>query len=169
VKAYETIVQQLRSEGFNVRFDLRYSTVGDSDAAAQAHAASIAGEVRTLLARGIAPGDITVAGYSLGSMTALVASGLIANPRVNFVLLAGCPINPAVRVQIDYSRIQGRVLSIYDTKDEKFGSCRDQLPQQAAFREIVLNSGKGHAVFRLPDEKHASLWKAPLLTWTTGN
>jgi hypothetical protein len=115
VKAYETIAQNLKESGFKVAIDLRYADVGDNDVAVQAHAARIADQVRALLAQGVAPGDITVAGYSLGSMTALVTAGLIANPMVNVVLLAGCPIKPAIKVTIDYAKIKGRVLSIYDS------------------------------------------------------
>lgn len=28
--------------------------------------------------------------------------------------------------------------------------------------------GQGHTLFRLADEKHVKLWKAPLLNWTRG-
>lgn len=61
VKAYETIVQELRNSGFKVVFELRYSDVSDSDASAHEYAAKIAYQVRTLLAKGTAPEDITVA------------------------------------------------------------------------------------------------------------
>lgn len=168
IKAYETIVQELKNSGFNVVFELRTADVTDSDAHAQAYAAKIADQVRALLAKGTAPEDITVAGYSLGSMTTLVASGLLANPKVNFVLLAGCPVNPAIPVTIDYSKIKGRVLSITDTKDDKFGSCNGRLLESVTYKEVVLNSGEGHAVFRLTDEKNLKLWKEPLVAWTKG-
>lgn len=168
VKAYEIIVQELKNSGFNVAFELRTTEVGDSDAHAHEYAAKIADQVRALLAKGTAPEDITVAGYSLGSMTTMVASGLIANPKVNFVFLAGCPVNSAVKVTIDYTRIKGHVLSITDTKDDRFGSCNGRLPQDVSYKEVVLNSGEGHAVFRLTDEKYIKLWKEPLVAWTQG-
>ncbi|MCX7144291.1 MAG: hypothetical protein NT123_25320, partial [Proteobacteria bacterium] len=101
-KGYEVIVQDLRKSGFNVYFQLRTPEVADSDAQAQVYAAKIADQVQALLAKGTAPEDITVAGYSLGSMTTLVSSGLIANPKVNIVLIAGCPVNSKVKVTIDY-------------------------------------------------------------------
>lgn len=168
VKAYETIIQELKSSGFNVVFELRTADVADSDAHAQAYAAKIADQVRALLAEGTIPEDITAAGYSLGSMTTLVASGLIANPKVNFVLLAGCPVKTKIHVTIDYSKVKGRVLSIVDTKDENFGSCNGRLPEGVTHKEVVLNSGEGHAVFRLTDEKNLKLWKEPLVAWTKG-
>lgn len=168
IKAYEMIAQELRNAGFNLTFDLRYADMSDSDALVQAYAAKVADQVNALLAKGVVPEDITVSGYSLGSMTTLVASGLIANPKVNFVLLAGCPVNTAIPVTIDYSKVKGRVLSITDTKDDKFGSCNGRLPESVTYKEVVLNSGEGHAVFRLTDEKNLKLWKEPLAAWAKG-
>jgi len=165
VQAYQAIVSNLKQSGFQVRFDLRYANVGDNDPAVQEHARQIATEVRSLLANGVKPRDITIAGYSLGSMTAMVVAGQIANPDINVVLLAGCPVSPAIKVNIDYGKIKGRVLSIYDTKDVKFGSCQGRLPADVTFKEVVLNSGEGHAVFKAPDDQHVKLWKEPLLMW----
>ena len=166
VKAYETIVQELKSSGFSVSFELRTADIYDSNAQAMEYAERIAGQVRDLLAKGTAPEDITVAGYSLGSRITLVASGLIANPKVNFVLIAGCPIKETI--PIDYSKVKGRVLSIRDAKDDKFESCDGCLPEGITYKEVVLNSGEGHAVFRLTDEKYLKLWKEPLVAWSKG-
>jgi hypothetical protein len=166
VKAYETIVQELRDSGLNVFFELRTADINDGDDQAMAYAAKIADRVRDLLDRGTAAEDITVAGYSLGARITLVASGLIANPKVNFVLLAGCPFKSTI--PIDYSKVKGRLLSIRDTKDDKFGSCDGRLPDGVTYKEIVLASGEGHALFRLPDKKYLNLWKEPLLNWSEG-
>lgn len=165
---YQTIAQQLREAGFNVFFELRTADVTDSDEQAQAYAAKVARYVQELLAKGVAPEDITVSGFSLGSSTALVASGLIANPKVNYVLLAGCPMGANIRVTIDYTKVRGRVLSIVDSDDDKFGSCAGRLPSGATFKEITLNSGEGHKVFRLSDESNIKLWKEPLEAWAKG-
>lgn len=168
VKAYERIVRALKEDGFNVVFEVRTADAGDSDAAAQAHAARIAGEVNALLAAGVPPADITVAGYSLGSMTTLVAAGLIANADVNFVLLAGCPVRAVIPVRIDYARVKGRVLAVIDAGDDKFGSCAGRFPADITYKEVVLNSGEGHAVFRLATDKYVKLWKDPLVDWAKG-
>lgn len=161
VRAYETIVRELKNAGFNVVFEFRYD-----DSLAHAQAAKIAEQVKGLLASGTAPEDITVAGYSLGSRITLVASGLIANPKVNFALIAGCPVKETL--PIDYARVKGRVLSIWNTRDDLFASCDKRLPEGLAFREVVLNSEAGHAVFRLADDKSLNLWKEPLLAWSRG-
>jgi dienelactone hydrolase len=161
VGAYETIVKELKRSGFNVAFDLRYD-----DSSARVQAEKVADQVKSLLANGTAPEDITVAGYSLGSRITLVASGLIANPKVNIALIAGCPIKETM--PIDYSRVKGRVLSIWNTKDDLFTSCDRRLPADLTYREVVLNSDAGHAVFRLADEKYLNLWKEPLVAWSKG-
>lgn len=165
---YQTIAQKLRDAGFNVFFELRTADATDTDEQAQAYAAKVARYVQELLAKGVAPEDITVSGFSLGSSTALVASGLIANPKVNYVLLAGCPMGANIRVTIDYTKVRGRVLSIVDSDDDKFGSCAGRLPSGTTFKEITLNSGEGHKVFRLSDESNIKLWKEPLEAWAKG-
>lgn len=167
-KDYQTIAQKLRDAGFNVFFELRTSDQTDSDAQAQAYAAKVAEYVTGLLAKGVAPENITVSGYSLGSMTALVASGLIGNPKVNYVLLAGCPVSSTIPVTIDYAKVSGRVLAIVDNKDDKFGSCTGRLPNASAFKETTLDSGDGHKVFRLTEEAKLKLWMEPLQTWAKG-
>ena len=162
---YQTIVQTLRDAGFNVFFELRSADETDNDGQAQAYAEKIAQYVQGLLAKGVMPEDITVSGFSLGARTALVAAGLIAQPKVNYVLLAGCPNNANSRVAIDYTKVKGRILSIYDSLDDKFGSCVGLLPKEITFKEIKLDSGQGHKLFRLSDEASIASWKVPLEQW----
>ena len=164
-EGYEAIVKDLKHSGFHVAFDLRYD---DSDAEVKAYALKVAGQVKDLLAKGIAPENITVSGYSLGSVTAMYASLAIAHPKVNYVLLAGCPGQGARQFDIDYTKVHGRILSIIDTKDDKFGSCQGHLPAGALQKEVTIDSGSGHAVFRDPAEKSIKLWKEPLMLWTEG-
>lgn len=165
VKDYETIVQKLGDSGFNVEFQLRTADVGDNDAAVHAYAAQIADKVNALLASGTPARNITVAGYSLGSMTSMVAAGLIANPDVNVVLLAGCPTSANVKVTVDYAKVKGRILSVTDKGDDKFGSCEGKFPQDNAFKEVAVDSGKGHMAFRLTGDKFTSLWMNPMKAW----
>jgi len=165
VGVYDTIVTELKNSGFNVVFALRYD---DSEKNIQAEVARIADQVKNLLAKGTAPEDITVSGYSLGSVTTLFASIAIANPKVNYVLLAGCPGPGARKFDIDYAKVQGRILSIVDIKDDKFGSCATRVANAATFKEITLDSGEGHRVFFLTDKTNLKLWKEPLVTWAKG-
>lgn len=157
---YETIVKKLKADGFNVIFELRSD---DSNTAIQAEIVRIATQVSNLLAKGTAPEDITVSGYSLGAKITLFASILIANPKVNYVLIAGCPKGD--RFNIDYTLVQGRFLSIVDVKDDIFGSCKERLPDTVLQKEVELNSGYGHALFWYSDDKYVKLWKEPLEAW----
>lgn len=163
--AYEDIAKSLVASGFRVTFDARRD---DSDAEVRAYASKVAEQVKALLAGGTAPGDITVSGFSLGSVTAMHTAIQVSHPGVNYVLLAGCPGAGARRFDIDYAKVQGRVLSIVDTGDDRFGSCKGKLPESALRREVVLDSGKGHSVFRYSDDASMKLWKEPLEAWTRG-
>lgn len=165
VGAYETIVKSLENAGFNVVFDLRYD---DNDSQVQADAAKVAGQVQELITKGTAPEDITVSGYSLGAVKTLFASIAIANPKVNYVLLAGCSGPTARHFDIDFAKVQGRILSIVDTKDDRFRSCKQRLPESVLQKEVTFDSGYGHAVFRNTDEKSLNLWKVPLVDWAKG-
>jgi hypothetical protein len=169
VKDYETIIQKLKDSGFNVEWELRTADVGDNDAAVQAYAAQIADKVNALIAKGTPAKNITVAGYSLGSMTSMVAAGLIANPDVNVVLLAGCPAGASIKVTVDYAKVKGRILSVTDKGDDKFGSCEGKFSQDNTFKEVAIDSGKGHSVFRLTNDKFMSQWMNPMQDWTGSN
>ncbi len=169
VADYEAIVQKLKDSGFNVEYQLRTADVGDNDAAVHEYAGQIADKVNALLTKGVPPKNITVAGYSLGSMTAMVTAGLIANPDVNIVLLAGCPTGASIKVSIDYSRVKGRVLSINDKGDEKFGSCEGKFPEVKTFKGVVIDSGKGHMVYRLPQDNFMSMWMNPMMGWVNAD
>lgn len=163
--AYEDIVKDLKASGFKVIFDLRRD---DSDGEVKAYASKVAEQVKALLANGTAPEDITVSGYSLGSVTAMYAAINISNPKVNYVLLAGCPGAGARRFDIDYTKVQGRVLSIIDAKDDRFGSCKGKLPENVLQQEITVESGYGHQGFRYSNERSIKLWKVPLEAWAKG-
>lgn len=159
----EAIAKELRNSGFNLVFQSR---TDDSDASIQTEVAKIADQVKSLIAKGTAPEDITVSGYSLGSVITLFASIAIANPRINYVLLAGCPGSGARPFEIDYNKVQGRILSIIDTRDDRFGSCKKLLPESVLQKEVEFKSGYGHAVFRKTDSGNMKLWKEPLESWS---
>jgi len=161
---YDSIVKRLKATGFKVEFKLRDE---DNDEAVMGSVNAVVARVKALIASGTSPEDITVSGYSLGSIIAMYASYEIANPKINYVLLAGCP-GPKARRSVDYSKVQGRVLSVIDVEDDKFGSCAGKLANVASFKEVALKSGKGHMMFRLPDDDYLKLWKEPLVNWANG-
>lgn len=160
--AYQEIAGNLRDSGYNVHFDIRYD---DSAERLLQEVDNVTRQVNALLANGTAAKDITVSGYSLGSVITLYASIAIANPKVNYVLLAGCPGPNARHFDIDYSKVQGHVLSVIDTNDDRFGSCAGKLPDGLDYKEVTLDSGKGHKLFRIAKDPLIRQWKEPLLDW----
>ena len=58
----------------------------------------------------------------------------------------------------------GRVLSIYDSSDDTFGSCTKVFIEgkdNLISNEIVLNTGDGHGVFYTPIDE----WVSPMMSW----
>jgi uncharacterized protein len=116
--------------------------------------------VERLIAGGVAPGNITMVGFSRGAqITAQVASRLKAS-GVNTALMGIC-------VNGDYTTsppvtLGGRVLSLYETSDE-VGSCAKLAQRSAltAFEEVAISTGRKHGAFYqpLPD------WVRPLKDW----
>ena len=152
----------MEKDGFKTNFTARHD---DSDAELEASAQAVAGEVKELLDAGTAPGDIIVAGYSLGSVIAMYSASRIKNPNVKFVLLAGCPVHAPRAFNIDYGNLQGNFLSIVDKNDNKFGSCGSNLSAASGFREVTVNTGSGHKGFRLPTSRAMDAWKKPMMEW----
>jgi hypothetical protein len=135
------------------------------DSEPNSYARKLADQVNALIAAGVPPRNVTVSGYSKGSVIALAAAGAIANPEVNYVLLAGCAESLNGKYDVDGAKAVGRILSIYDSGDYKFGSCSRIVPGAALQEEIELDSGKGHKLFRIPKEKFIEQWRDPLVDW----
>ena len=74
------------------------------------------------------------------------------------------------KYNVDPSKAAGRILSIYDSGDEKFESCDGTIKASTnvKFEETDLDSGKGHKVFRIPKEKFIEQWRDPLIEWVNG-
>ena len=157
-KAYRTIVSSLEDSGFNVISEQRGETsVID-------YGIGIANEVKKLLADGVKPQNITVAGFSKGAAITLIAAGQVQNPNVNFIALAGC----SDYFHVNYKKLQGRILSIYDVDDDKYFPCDGKISneqQGVTFKEVSIESGKGHKVFRKKKEKWIELWRDPMMEW----
>jgi len=158
VQNYEKIVKTLASNGFYVITEHREPVV------IEIYAAVVAEQVRELLSKGVPPRNITVAGYSKGSLITAATATKLVNPKINFVLVSGC----TDRYDLDYSKIMGRILSIYDKGDEGWFSCAGRIPvgnDDVDFKEIELLMGKGHKGFRIPKSKFMQQWQTPLFDW----
>lgn len=124
-------------------------------------------QVEKLLQAGVPKRNITISGFSKGAIIALAAAGTIQDPEIKYVLLAGCAESLNEKYSVDPSKVKGRILAIYDSGDEKFGSCKGIIPKidGVALKEKKLNSGKGHALFRIPKDKFTDQWSYPLVRW----
>ena len=161
---YEAAVDAISGETDNVISEVR----GDTDP--NAYAEKLKTQVNTLISKGVPAKNITISGFSKGSIIALAAAGAINNPNVNYVLLAGCSEDLNNKYSVDAKKAAGRILSIYDSGDEKFESCEETIKpsSKVKFEEIDLDSGKGHKIFRIPKDKFIEQWRDPLIEWVNG-
>lgn len=165
------------SEGHTDKYETAVEAISDSDAIIISevrgptdpgtYSDSITKQIDTLLTSGVPAENITISGFSKGAVITLAVASKVNNKSINYVLLAGCSANLNGKYGIDASKASGRILSIYDSDDSKFGSCDDVLKESdnLSFEEVGLNSGKGHKVFRIPKEKFIELWRDPLVDW----
>ena len=161
VKNYNSVVKHLQSQGLEVVFEVR--TERDADAESDRTAQM----VRDRIAAGTKPQDIIIAGYSYGSMMALKTAAKVGLDTVNVALFCGCPESPSVPVSIPFEDVKGRVLSIIDTDDAKFGSCKGRLPNVSNFTEQTITSGKGHKIFKLGKGKFLKAWAPLFVDWAS--
>ena len=158
---YETAVESIAEGSATVISEVR----GDTDP--NAYSVKLKGHVEQLLTKGVPPENITISGFSKGSIIALASAGTINNPKINYVLLAGCSEDLNDKYGVDPSKAVGRILSVYDSGDDKYESCDGIIKSsdKLIFEETDLDSGKGHKVFRIPKEKFIEQWRDPLTDW----
>lgn len=157
---YNTIIQSLKDDGFDVIYEPRYE---DGMAVIDREVKKTVKHVNDLIAAGTLPEDIIISGYSFGSVISMYTALALNNPKINYVFIAGCPVHVKRHFDIDYANIHGRVLSIADKDDDKFGSCGNKISGASSYKEVMIQSGKGHKGFRLP--KLMDNWKKPMEAW----
>ena len=156
---YNKILNAMGQHDFTVISEVR----GD-DTKIQAYAKKIAEKVNTLINNGVPPNQITVAGFSKGGKITLVASSLINNKLVNYVVLAGCIRKTKQFIEKFNLDLKGRVLSIVDYRDDTFSSCEEMFSSSSGgleHKEFILEDGGGHGVFYSPDD----IWIKPMVDW----
>lgn len=156
---YDAILARFRRAGFVVLSDQRPART-DSDS----FAVHVARQVDSLLARGVAPGHITVVGFSKGGWIAELASSRLGNPAVNFVFMAAC--GPWAFERADL-HVAGRLLSLYERSDSMGVSCAPVFARRRAgseAREVELSLGLGHGTFFRPRRA----WLEPVIAWARG-
>lgn len=80
---YETALEAIADYSDIVISEVR----GDADP--NTYAKKLKGQVNVLISEGVPAKNITISGFSKGSIITLAAAGAIQNPDVNYVLLAG--------------------------------------------------------------------------------
>ena len=86
---------------------------------------------------------------------------MVNNKDVNYVVLAGCRTTDIDNLGLNPV---GKVLSIYDSHDDKFESCAEIFAagdEDLKSNELVLSVGDGHGVFYQPMDE----WIQPMLKW----
>src|SRR6185369_14320994 len=110
------------------------------------YARIVQGQAAGLLADGVPPQNITIVGASKGAVIAMLASTLLRNRDMNFVLMSNCNDWVREHYRID---LYGNVLSLYDVKGQ-FGCISGPIFSQSKGlyrrREVELKLGIGHAV-----------------------
>jgi hypothetical protein len=153
---YRDILTALARDGAVVESEMR---ARDTDVSR--YADKIVAEIRARLAEGQSAKDIAVVGASKGGIIGALVSARLAEDDVTFVLMGAC--NGWLEETYE-PRFRGRLLAVYDASDDIAGSCADSASRSkrlAEFREIRLDTGRGHGFLYTPGEE----WIAPALDW----
>ena len=148
---YRWTLEALADRGFVVISEARTRTQ------VLTYATTVAGQVAKLRAAGVPADHITVTGISKGGEITVLTTAAIGDPNVRFVVMAGCGrrdvFNVTGGLEALGRRAQGRVLSIYDRSDTEAGPCGRYFTEAPGltFKEIVLDVGRGHALFYTPE------------------
>ena len=143
------------------------SELRPKDADGWEYAQRTARQVSELLKAGVPSGSIAVVGASKGATIAVVASHLVRNPEVNYVLLGTCHPTLVEVWKQGGLNLTGNVLSIYDVADDEYsGSCEEllSLAQGKGLNhhdELVLQVGTGHGILYQPLPE----WVLPTVKW----
>jgi hypothetical protein len=153
---YKEMLQTFADDGFEVISEARSKGTDIHD-----YSSEITESVEKLINAGTPAKNITVSGFSKGGRMTLVISSLLDNKDVNFVVLAGCRTSDIDNLGLNPV---GKVLSIYDSNDDKFESCSKIFAagdESLKSNELVLSIGDGHGVFYQPMDE----WVQPMLKW----
>lgn len=151
---YRGMLQTFADSGFEVISEARGKGTDIHD-----YSSEVAAGVEKLISAGVPAKNITISGFSKGGRMTLVISSLVGNTDVNYVVLAGCRTSDIDNLGLNPV---GKVLSIYDSNDDKFESCAEifaSVEDGLTSSELVLNVGDGHGVFYQP----MSEWVQPML------
>lgn len=155
---YYNILETFKGRGFNVISEIR-----PKGTEITAYAEKLAEQIKRLHKRGVKDKSIVVVGASLGAYMTIEAADKLKNRDVKYVLIGLCSDYAVKRYDNYKGNLLGNFLSIYERSDQK-GSCQtifEPLHRQAKFKEVEINTGKGHGFLFKPDKE----WVEPLVEW----
>jgi len=165
---YDEIIKHFDERGLTVIDEVRGATQPTD------YAAKTVTRIRKLVAAGVPPGNICVAGFSKGGFITMLVASSLGLADVAYVNMAGCGRGRAATAYESFvkrkrgARLKGRMFSIYAGSDLEAGSCKDaadQAPKDGfTFRELRLRSDKGHGIFYQPRPE----WIEPSASWARG-
>lgn len=156
---YEQILDTFKQFGFTVISEARPKGTDVKD-----YASKTVYQVQGLLSAGVPAHQITVVGASKGAVIAMVASTLLHNRDVNFVIMSNCNDWVGENFHID---LYGNVLSIYDMNDEFGHTCQKFFDGSTGLnkqKEVELKVGTGHAILYKPMKE----WVDLVVDWAEG-
>lgn len=160
---YYDILKSFTGKGYTVISEIR-----PKDVSVIEYGKKAAADVHKLLEAGVPPEKITVAGHSKGGVITLQVAALLQNPKINYVVLAGCGIKGLEKGYPTFGTLKGNFLSLYATSDKIAGSCGPAFTQARegfSVKEIVLDSPAGHQLFFKP----TAVWVVPMVDWLKHN
>jgi hypothetical protein len=149
---YHGIVKTLKQYGFVVISEIRPANTN-----AQGYAMKVAGQIDSLKKAGVASENIAVIGASKGAGIAMMASALVKDKKVKYVLMAGCHDGPG-------EDLYGQLLSIYEMTDGIAGSCSKVKKHSTGiskYKEIELETHLKHGFIYRPLKE----WVEPAVLW----
>jgi len=156
---YHDILKTFADKGFKVISEVRSGEIIPSK-----YSIKIVRQVKRLLDAGVPPERIFIAGHSKGGVIALCAASHLRNPKIGYIIMAGCEIKPLSKAYPDFTQLKGGFLSIYASSDSIASSCQKVFSKAiigVSNKEIKLQSDKGHKLFFQPED----IWVEPVMTW----
>lgn len=156
---YYDILKAFENKGFTVISEVRSGKIVPSE-----YAKKIVSQVRNILDAGVPPEHITIAGHSKGGVITLCVASQLGNPSIAYIIMAGCDIKSLARAYPNFTRLKGNFLSIYASSDSIASGCQNVFSKAIigiCYKEITLNSNKGHKLFFQPED----LWIEPVSAW----
>ena len=155
---YTTIIDSLKATGAKIHAEVRTEKTDFNE-----FGKKISKEIDDLIAKGVAPSDITVIGASKGGMIAMYISDLNIN-KVNYILLGSS--SDYARKNFDWN-LHGNILGIYEKSDTVAGNNYqywiDKSTNASKFEQLQINTGLGHGFLYTPN----SAWLNPAKEWMT--